>query len=78
MEYKFPRDALCVGMDPEVFFPFPGDLRGIEAAKVVCRDCPVRAQCLEFAYLHGDVEPGHVYGGLTGEERDAAWRRVAA
>ena len=78
MEYKFPRDARCVGMDPEFFFPLPGDARGVAAAKAVCGACPVKAQCLAFALEHGDTEPGAVYGGLTGEERDALVRRVAA
>lgn len=75
---RFPRDALCVGMDPEVFFPLPGSTHGVAAAKAVCALCPVRAACLEFALRFGDVEPGAVYGGLTGEERDALARRWAA
>lgn len=74
----FPRDALCVGMDPEFFFPLPGDAFGIAAAKVVCAGCPVRAECLAFALEFGDNVPGAVYGGLTGEERDALARRSLA
>ena len=74
----FPRDALCVGMDPEFFFPLPGGALGIAAAKAVCAECPVRAECLAFALGFGDNEPGAVYGGLTGEERDALARRTLA
>ena len=78
MEYEFPRDALCVGMDLEVFFPLPGDALGIAAAKAVCAACPVRDECLAFALEFTDVVPGAVYGGLTGEERDALVRGVMA
>ena len=74
----FPRDALCVGMDPEFFFPLFGDAPGVAAAKAVCGACPVRAECLAFALEFGDVVPGAVYGGLTGEERDALVRRSPA
>lgn len=74
----FPRDALCVGMDPELFFPLPGDTRGVATAKAVCAECPAVVECLEFALGFGDVEPGAVYGGLTGEERDALARRSRA
>lgn len=74
--YEFPRDALCRGMDPELFWPVPGDTAGVAAAKAVCARCPVRAGCLEFALAWGDTEDG-IYGGLTGAERDALFRRSA-
>ena len=75
---EFPRDALCVGMDPEVFFPLPGNAPGVAAAKAVCAACPVRAKCLTFALKVADTVPGAVYGGTTGEERDALLRPAAA
>ena len=37
------------GVDPDLFFPAPGDLRGINAAKGVCARCPVRRACLADA-----------------------------
>ena len=63
----FPRDALCVGMDPEVFFPLPGDVLGIAAAKAVCAACPVRAFCAEYAVRTGSDDG--IFGGLTPDER---------
>jgi hypothetical protein len=36
----------CAGMDPDIFFPERGERA--EAAKVVCRTCPVASQCQEF------------------------------
>ena len=57
--------ALCAQTDPELFFPEQGD--AAYAAKKVCRSCPVRAECLEYA-LTNDV-PFGVWGGLSARER---------
>ncbi len=62
--------AACRDVDPELFFPVgsTGDaVQEIEAAKAVCRTCPVRAECLEFA-LQANQEAG-VWGGASEEER---------
>lgn len=55
----------CRGVDTNVFFPEIGtpDL----AAKQVCRTCPVRAHCLEFALASG--EKFGVWGGLSEKSR---------
>ena len=62
--------AACRGADPELFFPVgtagPG-ARQVEAAKRICRTCPVQHKCLTWALEHG-VTDG-VWGGTTGEER---------
>lgn len=59
-------EAGCRGIDPDVFFPDrPSDLA--LAAKAICRGCPVRTQCLEFA-LATRLDHG-VWGGLTEVER---------
>lgn len=64
--------AGCRDQDPELFFPLPGDERGVAAAKRVCRRaCPVTNACLEYALSAG--EDHGVFGGLTPEER----RRLA-
>ena len=65
----FPRDALCVGMDPEFFFPLPGDVLGIAAAKAVCAACPVLRNCLAYALGRGHLTG--IWGGTTEEERQA-------
>jgi WhiB family redox-sensing transcriptional regulator len=61
--------ANCRHGDPERLF-----VRGAEqrAARVVCRDCPVWAQCLAHA-LDERIEHG-VWGGLTERERRAVLR----
>ncbi len=71
--------ARCMGMDIEVFYGEEEDQqeRGshrpyllpaeVAQAKAMCRDCPVREQCLEYA-LDNDERHG-IWGGLTTKER---------
>ena len=62
--------SLCRDSNPELFFPIGATgpaLDQIEAAKEICAECPVRAECLEFA-LATNQEAG-VWGGTTEEER---------
>jgi WhiB family redox-sensing transcriptional regulator len=70
--------AACRTEDPDLFFPVgttgPALLQ-IEEAKSVCRGCPVRDDCLEWALETGqDIG---VWGGLTELERRALRRRRA-
>ncbi|MGH9182764.1 MAG: WhiB family transcriptional regulator [Acidimicrobiales bacterium] len=63
-------DAACRSSDPDLFFPVGTTgpaISQIEAAKVVCRTCPVQAPCLEFA-LATNQDSG-VWGGTSEEER---------
>ncbi|WP_067814707.1 WhiB family transcriptional regulator [Actinomadura kijaniata] len=63
--------AICRGADPEIFFPIgygaPVLQAQIQAAKAICRNCPVVADCLSWALRVG--EPDGVWGGTTPEER---------
>jgi WhiB family transcriptional regulator, redox-sensing transcriptional regulator len=64
------EDAACRGADPDLFFPISttgAALRQIEQAKRICRNCPVRIQCLAWAVDNG-VTDG-VWGGTTEDER---------
>jgi WhiB family transcriptional regulator, redox-sensing transcriptional regulator len=62
--------AACRTVDPDLFFP-----RGrvgvvvehIEAAKAVCRSCPVQEACLDYA-LASNQQDG-VWGGTSEEDR---------
>jgi WhiB family redox-sensing transcriptional regulator len=58
-------EAACRGMDQRPFFIERGE-RG-STAKAVCRVCPVRSECLEYALVAG--EKFGVWGGLTEQER---------
>jgi len=74
----------CAMEDPELFFPGPAASRAeaaqvekqTEEAKSICRQCPLRAKCLDDA-LAQDEEFG-VWGGLSEKERRALKRRAAA
>jgi WhiB family redox-sensing transcriptional regulator len=58
-------DAACVGRDPTLFFPERGE--DTRAAKAVCRDCPVRKECLDYALEHRIIYG--IWGGLAERER---------
>jgi WhiB family redox-sensing transcriptional regulator len=55
----------CAEKPPSLFFPSDGV--GVEVAKRVCTDCPVRSQCLEYA-LDNRIDHG-VWGGTSERER---------
>ena len=64
------EEAACRDTDPDLFFPIGTTgpaLDQIDAAKAVCHQCEVQAQCLEFA-LATNQEAG-VWGGTSEEER---------
>jgi WhiB family transcriptional regulator, redox-sensing transcriptional regulator len=55
--------ALCRGLDPDLFY---GGVEPEQAAQV-CRLCPVKVPCLEYALAVEEWEG--IWGGMTGEER---------
>jgi hypothetical protein len=62
--------ALCRQTDPDLFFPvgIGGAVAAQnEQAKQVCRQCPVRVACLNFALDTGQTSG--VWGGLSEAER---------
>lgn len=73
------RDAACVGVDPELFFPVAeagaAHDEQVAAAKRVCAGCPVRSECLRHALV---LIPFGVAGGLSEAERRALRRRGGA
>jgi WhiB family transcriptional regulator, redox-sensing transcriptional regulator len=62
--------GLCVGEDPDIFFPSHGD-PGMRARQI-CAECRVRADCLTYAT--GADEFG-IWGGLDQQERHSLSRR---
>jgi WhiB family redox-sensing transcriptional regulator len=62
--------AACKGTDPDELF-----VQGAaqNRAKLICRGCPVRTECLADA-LDNRIEFG-VWGGMTERERRALLRR---
>ena len=64
-DLSWQNAALCAQEDPEAWFPEKG-VRP-RKAKAICRRCPVRSECLEFAVSNG-IAFG-VWGGLSERER---------
>ncbi len=63
--------ARCADQDPDLFFPVGSSgpaLRQTLRAKAVCAQCPVRAECLEWAL--DTRQPHGVWGGLDEHERE--------
>lgn len=54
-----PQAAACLDTDPDTFFAETPE--GVEAAKRICLDCPMRAECLAGALKRR--EPHGVWGG---------------
>jgi WhiB family redox-sensing transcriptional regulator len=67
----FMQRAACRDLDSRVFFV--DNHRGIEAAKAVCRRCPVRGECLSYA-LENCRDDNCIYGGYTLGERETVAR----
>lgn len=58
-------EARCDGMPTRLFFPGLGE--STSEAKEVCRGCPVRERCLEYALANG--EKFGIWGGRSEAER---------
>jgi WhiB family transcriptional regulator, redox-sensing transcriptional regulator len=78
-ERDWRLDAACAEVDPELFFPEPGQVPQAAQAKAVCAGCAVRGPCLEAA-LHGpqarDDRSG-IFAGTTARERVALRGRAS-
>ena len=64
-ERSWQRQANCMGVDPDLFFPERG--ASTREAKEVCRGCVVREDCLEYALANG--EKFGIWGGMSERER---------
>ncbi|MFE1288642.1 WhiB family transcriptional regulator [Streptomyces sp. NPDC058751] len=75
LDENIEREAACAGYDTALFFPRETDTAAVEAAKAVCRRCPVMRSCLVQALRHGDEFA--ILGGTTPPERRLIRRRLA-
>lgn len=64
------QKAKCRGLDPSLFFPERGDNATLSQAKKICRDCPVKLDCLQYA-----VENREEFG-VWGEMTVKGFRKV--
>ncbi len=66
-------DAACSEADPEIFFPLAvGGTQTAAEARTWCHNCPVAAECLDYALRTGQQG---IWGGTTEEQRTAIRRR---
>jgi len=63
------EQAACKGLDPELWFPTRGDNTSYGEATKVCGECPVRAECLDYAVTNR-IRTG-IWGGLGQRGRRA-------
>lgn len=73
------EDALCrrLGLQTEIFFPERA--RGSLPAKQVCRECPVRHECLDDQLQYearGTGQITGIFGGLTPSQRAPLVRKI--
>lgn len=61
------QDAACRDIGTEPFYTT--DPTAVDAAKAICRACPVRQDCLTDAMQTEDYLRWGVWGGLTPDER---------
>jgi WhiB family transcriptional regulator, redox-sensing transcriptional regulator len=63
------KDALCAEADPDLFFPPDEEetteeaMERVRLAKQICAQCPVRAECLDYA-MDNEERIG-VWGGMA-------------
>lgn len=78
MTNEWMQDAACRDYDTDLFFPVKGvaagrALRRVEAAKAICRRCPVINDCREYIFDRPRYDDDWgIYAGMTPEERHAA------
>jgi WhiB family redox-sensing transcriptional regulator len=69
--------ALCAQVDPELFFPDPGETGTTAAAKAVCGRCVAKAPCALFfaAFTSPDDHYG-IAGGVAAPGRRRVRREL--
>jgi WhiB family redox-sensing transcriptional regulator len=71
METEWMQRGLCREIPPSTFFPSDGV--GVEVARRICAECPVKDACLEYA-LANHIDHG-VWGGCSERERRRILKR---
>lgn len=74
MDSDWMARGACTNVPPSTFFPSDGV--GVDVARKICAECPVRELCLEHA-LHHHIDHG-VWGGCSERERRRILKRRRA
>ena len=61
------KDARCAEVDTEMFFPDKGDINSATSARLICKGCEVKVQCLEYALDNREVYG--IWGGTNERDR---------
>ena len=69
---RWADKGLCVGSDPDLFFPQRGE--DMSCACEMCRSCPVRQACLDYA-IESNQRFG-IWGGKSPSQRRRMQRLV--
>ena len=69
VQLAWMRDGHCRHYPPAAFFPSDGV--GVDQARKICAECPVREECLDYALVNR-IDHG-VWGGCSERQR----RRIA-
>ena len=66
---EWRTQAVCKGMDVNLFFPDVGvHISQIKEIRAICETCPVKVECLESA-LYSDMDLHGFFGGKSPRER---------
>jgi hypothetical protein len=71
---EWVNEALCAQVGPEDSLWFPDKGQSNKQAKLICAECPVRQQCLQYA-LDRSEQHG-IWGGLSDRERKELKRGI--
>ena len=66
-EQDWKEQAACKGMDRSIFFPALGYNQHSKVAIKICKTCPVKQRCTEFA-INNKIAFG-IWGGLNPNQR---------
>lgn len=72
-DLQWQGKARCLEVEPEIFFPERGG--SSKAARAVCNECEVRAQCLNYAL--SNREQFGIWGGTSERERRKLRKRAS-
>jgi WhiB family transcriptional regulator, redox-sensing transcriptional regulator len=71
LDWRHQARCALPGVDPDLFYPDPGQRGKVSRARRICARCPVQAPCLEEALgMPAWLDEG-VRAGLTAKERSA-------
>ena len=72
MVTEWMQRGLCREIPPAVFFPSDGV--GVESARRVCANCPVKDECLGWAMSRPEVHG--TWGGMSARGRQRLRRQL--